>query len=52
VAEAGGEVVAALPVGGGPPLADPFQETGGVVRLLRLRNAQLRGRGVQIPDRR
>ena len=45
LAEADGEVVAALPVNGGRPLADPFRRTAAVVELLALRARQLRGLG-------
>jgi hypothetical protein len=41
VAESGNEVVAALPVDGGRPIADPFRNTA-EVDLLRLRARQLR----------
>ena len=44
IGEVDGELVAALPVGGGRALADPFRPTAGVMRLLRLRESQLRGR--------
>ena len=43
LAEVGGEVVAALPLGGGEPLADPFRPTAHLLPLLRLRAAQLDG---------
>jgi hypothetical protein len=43
VAEVDGRIVAVLPLGGGTPLADPFTPTTEVVRLLRLRESQLRG---------
>ena len=42
VAESGDELVAALPVDGGRPVADPFRRTAEVVELLRLRARQLR----------
>jgi hypothetical protein len=42
LAESGDEVVAALPVEGGRPIADPFRNTAEVVDLLRLRARQLR----------
>jgi hypothetical protein len=42
VAEREGMLVAALPLGGGRPIADPFEPTAGVVGLLELRRAQLR----------
>jgi hypothetical protein len=35
-------VVAALPLDGGRPLADPFRRTAGAVELLALRARQLR----------
>ena len=41
VAEAGHEIVAALPVAGGPALADPFMRTAEIVELLALRARQL-----------
>jgi hypothetical protein len=44
VAEVGGEILAALPLRGGTALADPFRPTAEVLRLLELREAQLRGR--------
>lgn len=43
VADAEGELVAAVPLAGGPPIADPFRHTAGIVSLLGLRAAQLRG---------
>ena len=42
VAEVEGELVAALPLDGGPVLADPFKPTADVVVLLRQRARQLR----------
>jgi hypothetical protein len=41
LAEVGGEVVAALPLGGGEPLSDPFRPTAHLLPLLRLRASQL-----------
>ena len=41
LAEAGHEVVAALPADGGPALADPFMRTTEIVELLALRAHQL-----------
>jgi hypothetical protein len=41
VAEAGGVVVAALPLDGGRALGDPFEPTADLVRLLELRRRQL-----------
>ena len=43
VAEADGELVAAVPLAGGPAIADPFRHTTAIVSLLGLRAAQLRG---------
>ena len=44
VAAVGGEPVAALPLDGGPAIADPFQRTAALVSLLELRIAQMRDR--------
>jgi hypothetical protein len=44
VAAVGGEPVAALPLDGGPAIADPFQRTAALVCLLELRVAQMHGR--------
>jgi hypothetical protein len=44
VAEVDGDLVAALPIEGGPPVADPFRRTSELVALLEARAAQLRGR--------
>jgi hypothetical protein len=41
LAESGGRVVAALPVGGGTPVADPFEQSAQAVDLLTLRARQL-----------
>ena len=41
IAEVDGRMVAAMPVYGGDPLADPFAPTAHVLPLLRLRVAQL-----------
>jgi hypothetical protein len=42
VAERDGVLVAAVPVGGGRAIADPFEPTAGLVRLLELRRTHLR----------
>jgi hypothetical protein len=42
VAELDGMLVAALPLSGGAPLADPFAPTAPLVKLLELRRTQLR----------
>jgi hypothetical protein len=43
VAESGAGIVAALPLAGGSPVANPFVRTAEAVDLLRLRRAQLAG---------
>jgi hypothetical protein len=43
VGELDGELVAAVPIAGGPAMADPFRSTTALVSLLGLRAAQLRG---------
>jgi hypothetical protein len=49
VAEADSRILAALPLGSGRPIADPFEPTAAVVALLQLRAEQIadgqRGRG-------
>ena len=45
VAEVDDEVVAALPLEGGNPVADPFRATADLVRLLELRAAQISRNG-------
>jgi hypothetical protein len=42
VAETGGRIVAALPLDGGRPIADPFHRTAALVEVLELRARQLR----------
>ena len=41
LAERGGEVIAAVPLRGGPSLADPFMHTADLVSILELRARQL-----------
>lgn len=41
VAEVGGELRAALPLGGGSPIADPFQRTAELIAMLSQRARQL-----------
>jgi hypothetical protein len=48
VAVADSRMLAALPLGSGRPIADPFEPTSGVVALLELRAKQMAG----TPDRR
>jgi hypothetical protein len=45
VAEADSRMLAALPIGSGRPIADPFEPTAEVVALLELRAAQLAENG-------
>lgn len=52
VAESGGVPVAALPVAGGPAVADPFSHTATAVALLELRRSQLASAAVPSPRRR
>jgi hypothetical protein len=51
VAETGGELVAAVSVGGDAVIADPFRRTAGIVSMLRLRAAQLRAESEAAADR-
>jgi hypothetical protein len=43
VAEADSRMLAALPLGSGRPIADPFEPTATIVALLELRAAQMTG---------
>jgi hypothetical protein len=43
VAEADSRMMAALPLGAGRPIADPFAPTAAIVALLELRAAQMAG---------
>jgi hypothetical protein len=43
IAEIDGRLLAALPLEGGAPIADPFRRSTGVIQLLRMRAAQLDG---------
>src|SRR5215210_4481654 len=45
VAEADSRMLAALPLGSGRPIADPFEPTAEIVALLELRAEQLRAEG-------
>jgi hypothetical protein len=45
VAESDARLLAALPLGSGRPLADPFEPTAQLVALLELRATQLNGSG-------
>jgi hypothetical protein len=55
--EVGGELIAAVPLGGSEPIADPFRHTASLVALLEFRAAQLRpaerrgGRLAMLPRR-
>lgn len=48
VAEADSRMIAALPLGSGRPIADPFEPTAAIVALLELRAAQM----ASTPERR
>ncbi len=45
LAEADGEVIAAMPLGGGAPLADPFRPTAGIVAFLQMRATEPQANG-------
>jgi len=49
VAEADARIVAALPLGAGRPIADPFERSAEAVALLRLRAEQVSRRRVARP---
>jgi hypothetical protein len=54
IAEADSRMLAALPLGSGRPIADPFEPTAEIVALLQLRAAQLgeaEGHGRGLADR-
>jgi hypothetical protein len=52
LAEVDGELWAALPLGGGPAIGDPFRPSADLVRLLELRASQLAGGDGRRPRRR
>lgn len=52
VAEVGGELRAALPIGGGPAIADPFQRTAELIAMLSQRARQLEPSASLWPARR
>jgi len=47
IAEADSRLIAALPLGSGRPIADPFEPTAEIVALLQLRAQQLRESGAK-----
>jgi hypothetical protein len=47
VAEADSRMLAALPLGSGRPIADPFEPTAAIVALLELRATQLTDRAAE-----
>jgi hypothetical protein len=49
VAESEGRIVAALPLAGGPAIADPFHRTIALVQMLELRARQLRASSMTTP---
>src|SRR4051794_28226556 len=52
VAESDARILAALPLGSGRPIADPFEPTAELVALLELRRNQLRGETAERRPRR
>lgn len=51
VAESGSRILAALPLGPGRAIADPFEATAGLVALLELRRHQMEPDGRSAPGR-
>jgi hypothetical protein len=51
VAEADSRMLAALPIGSGRPIADPFEPTAEVVALLELRRRQIESAEASRPTR-
>ena len=49
IAEADSRMLAALPLGSGRPIADPFEPTAEIVALLQMRAAQLRDADAATP---
>ena len=45
IAEADARILAALPLGAGRPIADPFEPTAGLLQLLELRRSQIGATG-------
>ena len=52
VAEADSRILAALPIGSGRPIADPFEPTAEIVALLEMRRAQMESADGASADRR
>jgi hypothetical protein len=52
IAEADARMLAALPLGSGRPIADPFEPTAELVQLLELRRAQIEAADGEAPTRR
>jgi hypothetical protein len=52
VAEADSRILAALPIGSGRPIADPFEPTAEIVALLEMRRAQMEAADGASADRR
>jgi hypothetical protein len=52
VAEADSRLIAALPLGSGRPIADPFEPTAELLELLEMRRAQLADENAARPARR
>jgi hypothetical protein len=52
IVEADSRMLAALPLGSGRPIADPFEPTAELVQLLELRRAQIAAADRKAPGRR
>jgi hypothetical protein len=52
IAEADARMLAALPLGSGRPIADPFEPTAELVQLLELRRSQMESAHRDAPSRR
>ena len=51
IAEADTRMLAALPIGAGRPIADPFEPTAALVQLLELRRSQMAAADRETPTR-
>ena len=51
IAEADSRMLAALPLGAGRPIADPFEPTAELVALLELRRSQIKAADASAPRR-
>ena len=51
IAEADTRILAALPLGSGRPIADPFEPTASLLQLLELRRTQIDAADTKAPNR-